>query len=66
MIISANRLLDEKFYEFHESAEISPKSGLVVQEMSKRIDEFGGAAILAGNLYDLSFSRLLRMISWLL
>jgi hypothetical protein len=47
----ANQLISEadEFYVDHESAEISPKTGLVVKEISKRIVEFGGAALFAGN-----------------
>ena len=47
--VAACHLVDEKLYRSHESAEISPKSGLVIQEVANRIVEFGGAAILAGN-----------------
>ena len=52
-IVLANRLIadEAEFYVKHESAEISSKSGLIVQEMSKRIVEFGGAALIAGNFW---------------
>jgi hypothetical protein len=45
---SAKQFLDEAALAAHDSAEVSPKSGLVIEEISKRIVEFGGSAIVAG------------------
>ncbi len=46
---SANMLISEEdAYANHEQIEISPKSSLIVKEVSERIVETGGAALICG------------------
>ena len=41
------------YFDQMEAVEISPKSGVIMQTMSERIVEFGGAALIA----DYGYSR---------
>ena len=44
---------NDMYFDQMEAVEISPKSGVIMQTMSERIVEFGGAALIA----DYGYSR---------
>ena len=48
-----------------EAIEISPKSGVIMQTISERVVEFGGAALIADYGYDDNQGNLLRdIVNW--
>ena len=41
------QLVDTKYYNGKKGIEISPKTGVIIQHLSDRIDKFGGGALIA-------------------
>jgi len=49
MILASKIVQDEIYFSNHENLEVSLKSGLIIKELSERIVENGGAALICGD-----------------